>query len=124
MAIFSLISTIVRAVRCLQHITTRKDRRNRLGLDCPLVQLACFSSNRPVAPAIKDAQIFGDGHKLRQRRPLELAHDIVTVGFDRALGRAELVRDLLFEFPADDETEDFAFAAGEMSRGLPLLVYS
>jgi len=67
--------------------------------------------------------MFGDGHKLRQRPHLELAHDIVTVGFDRALGRAELVRDLLIEFPADDETEDFAFAAGQLQGVLPLYVH-
>lgn len=67
------------------------------------MQLSCFSSNRPVAPVLKDAQVFGDGHKLRERPHLKLVHDIVTVCFDRALGRTELVRDLLIEFSTDDE---------------------
>src|SRR5262245_26051859 len=58
-------------------------------------------------------QPLGDGDGLRERMNLELFHHHVTVGLDGSLRRAQLVGDMLVEFPAYEDSKDLALPLRE-----------
>ena len=63
----------------------------------------------------EDPQPLGDHHKLGQGHDLHLFHDLLTVGLDRPLGRAQLARDFLVHLPPHDAFKHLSFARAKMS---------
>ena len=59
------------------------------------------------------ADLFRHVNKLDNRFSLHFAHDVSAMDFYGDLAAAQLGRDLLVQFSADHEMEDFTFARSQ-----------
>jgi hypothetical protein len=61
-----------------------------------------------------DPQFLREAHEFGYGLHAELTHDAGSVGFNRALGRAQIKGDLFVQLTADDMSQHLSFARGEV----------